>query len=175
MAVFEYKGMRPEIGADCYIAESAEVIGQVTLGSGVYVGPGAKIRGDYGKIEIGDGTAVEENCVIHARPGETCRIGSRVTLGHMCIVHNAKKIDDYAVIGMGSIISDWAMVGKWSVIAEGGLVKNRQEIPPGKIAAGTPVKVIADVKETYKKDWEGFKQLYVDIAATYPVDLKRIG
>lgn len=175
MAIFEYKGMKPQIGPDCYIAESAEVIGRVVLGEGVYVGPGAKIRGDYGKIEIGEGTAVEENCVIHARPEETCRIGSRVTLGHMCMVHNAKLIDDYAVIGMGSIVSDWATVGKWSVVAEGGLVKNRQAVPPGKIAAGSPVRVIGDVKEAYKKDWQRFKQLYVDIAATYSTDLKRIG
>jgi len=174
MAIFEYKGMRPRIGNDVYIADSAEVIGNVVLGDGVYVGPGAKIRGDYGSIVVGDGTAVEENCVIHARPGEVCTIGSRVTLGHMSIIHNAKLIDDYAVVGMGSIVSDWAVVGKWSVIAEGGLVKNRQEIPPDKIAAGMPVKIIAEVKDTYKKDWTGFKQLYVDLARTYPGDLKRI-
>jgi len=175
LAIFEYKGIKPEIGKDCYIAESAEVIGNVSLGSGVYVGPGAKIRGDYGSIEIGDGTAVEENCVIHARPEEICRINCRVTLGHLCMIHNAKSIDDYAIIGMGAIISDWAIIGEWSVIAEGGLVKNRQEIPPGKIAAGTPVKIIGDVKEEYKKDWMRFKQLYVDIAGTYLRDLKRIG
>ena len=75
MAIYEYKGMRPTIGEDCYIAEYAEVIGNVSLGDGIYVGPGAKIRGDFGTIEIGRGTAVEENCVIHARPGDTCRIG----------------------------------------------------------------------------------------------------
>jgi len=175
MAIYEYKGLRPNIDEDCYIAESAEVIGNVFLGKGVYVGPGAKIRGDYGSIEIGDGTAVEENCVIHARPGEKCCINRRVTLGHMCTIHNAKLIDHYAVVGMGSIVSDWAVIGEWSVIVEGGLVKNRQEIPPGKIAAGAPVKIIGDVREDYKKDWKRFKQLYVDIARTYFMDLKRIG
>jgi len=174
MPIYEYKGMRPTIGADCYIAESAEVIGNVSLGDGIYVGPGAKIRGDYGTVEIGEGTAVEENCVIHARPGEVCRIGCRVTLGHMCIIHNVRFIDDYAVVGMGAIISDWATVGKWSVIAEGGLVKNNQEILPGKIAAGVPAKVIGEVKEEYKNDWTGFKQMYVDLARTYQRDLKRI-
>ena len=93
----------------------------------------------------------------------------------MCIIHNARIIDDYAVVGMGSIISDWATVGKWAVIAEGGLVKNKQEIPPGKIAAGMPVKVIGDVKEGYKNDWTRFKQVYIDLARTYHRDLKRIG
>ena len=175
MAIYEYKGLQPTIGEDCYIAESAEVIGNVSLGDGIYVGPGAKIRGDFGTIEIGRGTAVEENCVIHARPGDTCRIGCLVTLGHMCIIHNARIIDDYVVVGMGSIISDWATVGKWAVIAEGGLVKNKQEITPGKIAAGVPVKVIGDVKEGYKNDWTRFKQMYIDLARTYHRDLKRIG
>jgi len=175
LAIFEYRGIKPEIGKDCYIAESAEVIGNVSLGSGVYVGPGAKIRGDYGDIQIGDGTAVEENCVIHARPGEICRINCRVTLGHMCIIHNAKLIDNCAVIGMGSIVSDWAVVGEWSVVAEGSVVKNRQEIPPGKIAAGSPVKMIRDVSEEYKKNWTRFKQMYVDLAGSYAGDLKKIG
>jgi carbonic anhydrase/acetyltransferase-like protein (isoleucine patch superfamily) len=175
MSIYEYKGLRPLIGNDCYVAESAEVIGDVSIGDGVYVGPGAKIRGDYGSIIIGEGTAVEENCVIHARPDEVCRIGRRVTLGHMCMIHNVELIDDYAVIGMGSIISDWATVGRWSVVAEGGLVKNGQEIPPGKIAAGVPVKIIGNVKDDYMKDWTGFKQIYVDLARTYQSDLMRIG
>jgi phenylacetic acid degradation protein len=174
MALFAYRGVRPVIGSDCYIADSAEVIGNVVIGSGVYVGPGAKIRGDYGTIRIGDGTAVEENCVVHARPGEVCTIGCRVTLGHMCIIHNAALIDDDAVIGMGSIVSDWARVGAWAVIAEGGLVKNRQEIPGGTIAAGVPVRVIGDVSPEYKKAWTGFKQVYVDLARTYRADIKRI-
>jgi len=174
MAIFEFKGMRPIIGCDTYIADSAEIIGQVSIGNGVYVGPGAKVRGDYGAIHIGDGTAVEENCVVHARPGEACTIGSRVTLGHMCIIHNAKLIDDYAVIGMGAIVSDWATIGQWAVVAEGGLVKNRQDIPPGKIAAGVPAKVIGDVSDQYRADWTRFKQIYVDLARTYRSSLKRI-
>ncbi len=174
MALFEYKGSRPIIGADSYIADSAEIIGNVVIGKGVYVGPGAKIRGDYGAIHIGDGTAVEENCVVHARPDEVCTIGGRVTLGHMCIIHNVCLIDDYAVIGMGSIVSDWATVGTWAVVAEGALVKNRQDIPAGKIAAGIPAKIIGDVSEQYREDWTCFKQVYVDLASTYRNDLKRI-
>ena len=174
MALFEYKGVRPVIGPDCYIADSAEIIGKVVIGSGVYVGPGAKIRGDYGTLHIGDGTAVEENCVLHARPEELCAIGRRVTLGHMCIIHNARLIDDYAVVGMGSIVSDWATIGAWAVVAEGATVKNRQDIPPGKIAAGIPAKIIGEVSEQFRADWTRFKQLYVDLARSYRRDLKRI-
>ena len=75
---------------------------------------------------------------------------------------------------MGSIVSDWAIIGRWAVIAEGALVKNRQDIPPGTIAAGVPAKVIGAVSEQYRVDWTRFKQLYVDLARSYRSDLKRI-
>ncbi|MFH0799597.1 MAG: gamma carbonic anhydrase family protein [Pseudomonadota bacterium] len=175
MAIFEYKGRRPVIGDGCYIADSAEVIGDVSLGEGCYVGPGAIIRGDYGRIRIGDRTAVEENATIHARPGEEATITSDVTIGHGAIVHGVSEIGDFAVIGMGAIISDWARVGHWAAIGEGAVVKNRQEIPDGAIAVGVPAKVIGAVDEEYKATWTKFKGLYVEIARTYRQDMKRIG
>jgi len=117
---------------------------------------------------------VEENVVIHARPGDITVIGDHVTIGHGAIVHNA-KVNDWAVLGMGSIVSDWADVGEWAVIGEGALVKNKQVIPPGKIAVGIPAKIIADVNDEYKRIWTGFKETYVDLARRrYPGTLKRI-
>lgn len=172
MAIFEYRGMRPEIGKDCYIAESAEVIGNVRLGSGCYVGPGAKVRGDYGRIIIGDNTSIEENCVIHARPGETTTIGSNVTIGHGAIVHTPKEIGDFCVIGMGAVVSDFAVLGEWVALGEGAVVPNNKEIAAGKVAVGVPAKVIADVTGDYKKQWMKYKKMYVDLAATYKRDLR---
>ncbi|RJO63912.1 MAG: gamma carbonic anhydrase family protein [Myxococcales bacterium] len=174
MAIFEFDGYRPQIGKNCYIADSAEVIGAVTLGEGCYVGPGAKIRGDYGVVHIGNNTGVEENVVIHARPGETCTIGNWVTLGHGCIIHNVAKIDDYAVIGMGAIVSDWAKIGQWAAVGEGALVVNRQEIAPGMVAVGVPCKVVAEIRDDWKKTWETFKAYYVNFAHTYRERLKKI-
>ncbi len=98
-----------------------------------YIGPGARIRGDYGTITIGDNTAIEENVVIHARPNDITVIGSHVTIGHAAIIHNA-TINDWAVIGMGSIVSDWAEIGEWAVVAEGAVVKNKQKIKNGKLS-----------------------------------------
>ena len=174
MSVFEYKGQRPAIGVNCYVAESAEVIGNVTIGRGCYIGPGAKIRGDYGKIVIGNETAIEENCVIHARPGETCTIGDMVTVGHSSVIHNVKLIDDFAVIGMAAVVSDYAVVGKWAAVGEGTVVKNRQEIPAEKIAVGVPAKVVSDIASDYKNQWTKFKEIYVELAKTYKDNLKRI-
>ncbi len=174
MAIFEFDGHRPQIGSRCYVADSAEVIGNVTLGEGCYVGPGAVIRGDYGQIVIGANTGVEENVVIHARPEDICTIGEWVTLGHGCIIHTAKKIDDYAVIGMGAIVSDWAVVGSWAAVGEGAVVRNKQEIPAGGIAVGVPCKVIAETSDEWRKTWMHFKERYQDFAHTYRERLKRI-
>lgn len=164
MAIYEFEGRRPKIGENCFIYESASVIGDVTLGDNVYVGAGAVIRGDYGTIVIGDGTAVEENATLHARPGETLTIGKDVTIGHAAILHNC-TISDLAVIGMGAIVSDYAHIGVWAVVGEGAVVKNKSEIPDGGIAVGIPAKVIAEVNDDYKATWLKFKGIYRDLAS----------
>lgn len=174
MAIFEYKNKKPLIGDNCYIANSAEVIGDVKIGSGCYIGPGAILRGDYGKIIIGSETAIEENCVLHARPGEACTLGNHVTIGHAAIVHTAKMINDYSVVGMGAIVSDYAVLGEWAVVGEGAVVKNGQEIPAGKIAVGIPAKIIADVTNEYKTQWTHFKKVYVELAVSYNKDIIRL-
>lgn len=173
MAVYQFEDRIPKIGEDTYVAESAEVIGKVMIGKGCYIGPGGKIRGDYGEIEIGDYSNIEENCVVHARPDEKCTIGSRVTIGHGAIIHNS-TIRDWAVIGMGAIVSDYAVVGEWAVIGEGCVVRNNQKVPNGKVAVGVPAKVIADVKDDYKKLWTKYKGIYTELAKRYPKGLKRI-
>ena len=169
-----FEGHTPEIGPGSYVHPSADVFGNVKIGAGCWIGPGARIRGDYGRIEVGDHTAVEDNCVIHARPGEQTTIGQWVTLGHACIVHNA-AIRDWAIIGMGAIVSDWATVGEWAVVGEGTVVRQNQEIPPGRIAVGTPAKLLEKlVNDEFKSQWVGFKQLYVDLARRYPAGLTHV-
>jgi carbonic anhydrase/acetyltransferase-like protein (isoleucine patch superfamily) len=138
------------------------------------VGPGSKVRGDYGRIIIGDSTAIEENVIVHARPDDVTTIGSHVTLGHGSIIHNA-TIHDYAVIGMGGIVSDYAVIGKWGVVGEGAVVRNKQQIPPKGIAVGVPAKVIAEVNEEYQQLWNRYKDIYTGLARErYPKTLKRI-
>jgi len=161
------------MGKGSFVFPTADVIGDVTLGDGCYVGPGARVRGDYGTIVVGDRTAIEENVVIHARPGDRTSIGSDVTIGHSAVVHNA-TIKDLAIIGMGAIVSDWAVVGSWAVIGEGAVVRNKQEIPDGSIAVGVPAKVIGQVGEAYKKEWAGYKDIYRKLAEdVYPKTLKK--
>ena len=174
MAVYEFEGKKPKLGVGCFIMESASVIGNVELGPNCYVGPGASIRGDYGKIIIGEGTCIEDNCTVHARPDDVCTVGNNVTIGHNAVIHNC-TIEDYAIIGMGAIVSDWAIVRRWAVVAEGAVVKNRQEIPERSIAVGVPAKVIGQVNEEFIKQWDYYKATYAELASRrYPAGLKRI-
>lgn len=174
MALYEFERKKPCIGAGTFIFPSADVIGEVTLGENCYIGPGARIRGDYGLIHIGNNTAIEENVVIHARPNETTVIGDSVTIGHAAIIHNA-TIHDWAVIGMGAIVSDYAEIGEWAVVAEGAVVKNKGKIQQNKIAVGIPAKVVAEVSRDYKKQWTEYKSIYSDLARKrFPESLRII-
>lgn len=155
------------------MSHTATIIGKVSIGEECYIAPGASVKGDYGEIRVGNGTSIQDNVIIHARPGEVTVIGNNVTLGHGCIVHNA-TVEDDAVIGMGAIVSDYAKIGKWAVVGEGAVVKMRSDIPSGKIAVGIPAKVIGDVKEAHMGELSHFKDVYKDLARRYPSGLKKI-
>jgi carbonic anhydrase/acetyltransferase-like protein (isoleucine patch superfamily) len=87
--LYEFDGRAPVIGDGSYVSETALVIGDVRIGKTCYIGHGAILRGDYGTVEIGDGTAIEEGAVIHAPPAETYSIGQMVTVGHGAILHSS--------------------------------------------------------------------------------------
>lgn len=173
MAIYEFEGRVPKIGKGTYVSRTADVIGEVVIGDGCFIGPGARIKGDYGTVEIGMKTSIQENCILHARPKEKLTVGDYVTVGHGAILHNC-TVKDYAVIGMGAIISDYAEVGEWSVIGEGCVVKQYQTIPPNKVAVGVPAKIRGDVNEKVKKELDNFKDIYVELANRYAVGLKKI-
>lgn len=166
MPIYAFEGKHPSIAASAYISPTATVIGNVTIGEGCYIGHGAILRGDYGNIEIGDETAVEEGVIIHARPEDWTRIGRRVTLGHGAMVHNATILDE-AVIGMRAVISDFSEVGAGAIVGEMGLVKNSQKVPAGKVAVGAPVKVVGEVGERHRPMAKWAKDLYVGLARRY--------
>ncbi len=171
MTICSFEGKVPVIGEGTWVHPSADVFGDVVIGARCWIGPGARIRGDYGTIHVGSHSAIEDNCVIHARPDDVTRIGDWVTMGHGSIVHNA-TIHDWAVLGMGSIVSDWAEVGTWAVVAEGAVVRQRLRIPERAIAVGVPARVIDKrVDDAYVADWTRFKAIYVSLAERYATGL----
>ena len=172
MALYEFEGKRPQIGKTSFVPESADIIGDVVIGEGCFVGVGARVRGDYGRVRIGDRTSVQENVVIHARENGETVVGSNVQLGHGCILHNC-TVKDNAVIGIGAILTDFSVVGDWAIVGEGAVV--RGEVPDGKIAVGVPAKTIGDVTDKHKQEWQYYKDKYAELAAVrYPKSFKRI-
>ena len=164
--LYEFDGNQPEVGTDTYISETATVIGDVVLGNNCYVGHGVILRGDYGRIEIGNGTALEEGAFVHAGPGKTYKIGNRITVGHCAVLHG-RCINDNAVIGMGAIVSLFSEIGEWAIVAEGSIVKSKQIVPPRMVVAGNPAKIVREVKDHDMEFWKSGKQTYIDLAKKY--------
>ncbi len=164
--LYKFDGKQPKVGEDAYVSDLARVIGDVVIGRNCYIGHGAILRGDYGRIEIGDGSAIEEGVIIHAPPGETNRIGKRVTVGHGAVLHG-RLIGDLAVIGMGAILSIWSEIGEGAIVAEGSVVKMKQVAPPRMVVAGNPAKIVREVSAKDEEFWAWGKQLYIDLAKKY--------
>lgn len=164
--LYGFDGKKPIVGTGTYVSETATVIGDVRIGRNCYIGHGAMLRGDYGTIEIGDGTAVEEGVIIHAPPQESCVVGARATIGHGAIIH-ARSIGDSVTIGMGAILSIRSEVASGSIVAEGAVVKREQKIPESIVVAGNPAKSIREVSEKEKEYGDWVADLYINLARKY--------
>jgi len=131
---------QPRLGKDVYIAKSAVVLGDVTLGDNSSVWYNATVRGDINRIEIGHHSNIQDNAVIHLADDYPCLIGNWVTVGHSAIVH-ACTVGDECLIGMGATILDGAVIGEQCIIGANALVTQGMVIPPGSMVLGSPAKV----------------------------------
>jgi carbonic anhydrase/acetyltransferase-like protein (isoleucine patch superfamily) len=174
MGIFRYGERVPSVGDESFVSETAVVVGDVTVGRGCYVGHGAVLRGDYGAIRVGDGSAVEEGAVLHIRPGGLLALEDRVTVGHGALVHG-RLLKSHAVVGIGAVLGFDVVVGRWAIVAEGCVVPQGTEIPDEIIFAGVPGKPLGPVEERHRSFWTAGKQLYVDLAREYPAKFERIG
>ncbi len=139
------KGIMPQFGAACWLAENATVVGDVVMGENCTVWFNAVVRGDVNSISIGNYSNVQDGAVIHCTYQRfATSIGSYVSIAHNAIVHGC-TIEDHVLIGMGSIVMDGAVVGEGSIIAAGAIVTQGTKVPPGTIYAGNPAKYLKDV------------------------------
>ena len=135
--------MKPQIGENCYVDESAVLIGDVVLEKGCSVWPGAVIRADLNPIRIGEGSNIQDNCVIHVSKDHSTTIGKNVSMGHNAMVHGA-TVGDNVIIGINSVVLDGATIGDGSVIGAGAVVKAGAVIPPYSLVVGIPGKVLRE-------------------------------
>lgn len=150
--LYEFKGLKPYIHKEAYVHPQANVTGNVEIYENVYIGPGAVVRGDWGKIIIKAGANVQENCVIHMFPGTTVIIEEGAHLGHGCIVHGA-YIGKNALIGMNAVIMDDAQIGENSIVGALSFVKAEMVIPNRKVVSGNPGRIIKSVSDEMI-DWK---------------------
>lgn len=162
-----FDGIEPTLAAGAWVHASAVVIGRVTLGADVSIWPNATLRGDEGRIVIGDGSNIQDGTTVHMTGGQSHTIvGKRVTVGHNCILHGC-QIEDDVLIGMGSIVLDNAVVGAGSYIGAGTLVTGGKIIPPGSLVFGNPMRIVRPCGER-EKGWIAYAwQHYIDNARTH--------
>lgn len=146
MAVIKsVRGFTPKFGKDCFLADGAVVVGDVTMGDNCTVWFNAVVRGDVHSITIGDNTNIQDGAVLHCTYQRArLIIGSNVSIAHNAVVHGC-TVEDNVLIGIGAIIMDHAVIGKNSVIAAGAVVLPGTVVEPGSVYAGVPAKRVKDV------------------------------
>ena len=144
--IYSFKGFIPVIHESSYIHPQAAVTGNVVIGKNCYIGPGAAIRGDWGKIIIEDGCNVQENCTIHMFPGVTVHLKENAHIGHGAIIHGA-IIGKNCLVGMNSVIMDDVNLGDESIVGALTFLKEGEIIPSRSIVAGNPGKIIKQVTD----------------------------
>lgn len=165
--ILPFEGFAPRIHESAFIAPNATVVGRVTIGAGASVWYGAVIRGDLDEIELGDGSNLQDNSVIHVDAGAPVRIGRNVGIGHAAIVHGA-TVGDGALIGMGARLLNHAVVGTGALVAAGAVVLEGQEIPANTVAAGVPAKVRGEITDPeVRARVDRNASVYVDLAARH--------
>jgi carbonic anhydrase/acetyltransferase-like protein (isoleucine patch superfamily) len=152
MAIYEFQGLKPVIHETAFVHPQANVTGNVFIGKDCYIGPGAVLRGDWGKIVLEDGCNVQENCVIHMFPGTTVLLKEGAHVGHGAIVHGA-TLGKNCLIGMNAVLMDEAVIGDGCIIGALCFVPAKELIPNRKVAVGNPAKVVKDVSDDML-DWK---------------------
>lgn len=148
--IYEFNGFKPVIDASSFVHPQANVTGNVIIGKNVYIGPGAVLRGDWGKIIISDGCNVQENCTIHMFPGTTTLLNKGSHIGHGAIIHGG-TIGENSLIGMNSVVMDDVVIGKECIIGALCFVAAKSYIPDRSLVVGNPGKVIKPVSDEMMK------------------------
>ncbi len=146
------RGFTPKIGKDCFLADNATIVGDVTMGDECSVWFNAVLRGDVNTITIGDRVNIQDGTVLHTLyEKSTIEIGNDVSIGHNVTIHGA-KVHDFALIGMGSTLLDHAEVGEGAIVAAGSVVTGKTKIGPNELWGGVPARFIKMVDPAQSKE-----------------------
>jgi carbonic anhydrase/acetyltransferase-like protein (isoleucine patch superfamily) len=165
--ILPVQGKHPQLGPDCFLADNATLIGDVTLGARCTIWFNAVVRGDVNSIHIGEQTNIQDGAVIHCTYQKAATtIGARVSIGHKAIVHGC-TVEDDVLIGMGAIVMDQAVVGQGCIIAAGAVVLENTQCEPGYLYAGIPARKIKPVTDEQRATIQRTADNYVLYASWF--------
>ena len=173
MAVYELDGLAPQMADSTWVADSAQVIGDVVVEANASVWFGAVVRGDTATIHIGEGTNVQDASVLHADLGMPLTIGKHVTVGHQVMLHGC-TIGDESLIGIGAIVLNGAKIGKNCLVGAGALVTEGKEFPDGSMIIGSPARVVKQLTPEQMQGLRKSAQHYIDNARRFKAGLRKL-
>lgn len=164
---YSFKEFTPVVAVSAFVHPQAVVTGNVIIGENVYIGPGAALRGDWGKIIIEEGCNVQENCTIHMFPGVTVTLHTKAHIGHGAIIHGA-TIGENCLVGMNSVIMDNVELGEECIVGALTFIKADTKIPRRSLVAGNPGRIIREVSDEMIR----WKSQGTDIYRQLPAEMK---
>ena len=173
MAIYELDGTAPQLGAGAWVADSAQVIGAVTMADNASVWFGAVVRGDTEHITIGKNSNIQDLSVLHADIGKPLAVGEDVTVGHRAVLHGC-TIGDGCLIGIGAVVLNGAKIGAGCLVGAGALVTEGKEFAPGSMILGSPAKVDKELTPERIAGLRRSAQGYVDNARRFRDGFKSV-
>ena len=173
MALYKLDGVAPDVAESAWVADSAQVMGAVSLGADASVWFGTVIRGDTEHIAVGAGSNIQDASVLHADVGYPLTIGERVTVGHQVMLHGC-TIGDESLIGIGAVVLNGATIGKHCLVGAGALVTEGKSFPDGSMIIGSPAKVVRQLTPDQIDGLRRSAQHYIDNARRYRNGLEKL-
>jgi len=173
MAIYQLGEHRPEVDPSAWVAESAKVIGRVSLGAETSVWFNATLRGDSDSLTIGAGSNIQDGSVLHADAGFPLQLGERVTVGHQVMLHGC-TVGDESLIGIGAVVLNGARIGRHCLVGAGSLVTEGKVFPDGSLIMGSPAKVVRELSPEQIAGLKLSAQHYIQNSRRYEAELKKI-
>ena len=173
MAIYELDGLTPQLGEGAWVADSAQVIGNVHLADGASVWFGAVLRGDNEPIRVGKGSNIQEGSVIHSDPGFPVTLGENVTIGHQVMLHGC-TVGDGTLIGIKSVVLNGAKIGRNCIVGAGALVTEGKEFADGSMILGSPARAVRELSPEQQAGLPRIAEHYVANAKRFRTGLKKI-
>lgn len=161
--VYAYEGLVPVIDPTAWVHPAAVLIGDVIVGPGCYVGPGASLRGDFGRIVLERNSNVQDNCVVHSRPDFDCVMEEESHIGHGAVIHCA-RIGRDAMVGINAVVMDRATIGEQAIVAAMSFVKVGMQVAPRVLVAGIPGRVLRSLNDDDVHWKREGTRLYIELA-----------